>query len=103
MAVLDDSRLQAAELLTSAGADLEATTDFGETAIIVAAKMYGENGSNRKALEFLIGKKVNINARDRNGYTALKAIKTGSLTKYPLRRSDLEAGVNLLLKAGATN
>lgn len=61
-----ENRLDYAKILLERGADVNSMSDRRETALMYAAK-----NCSQKAIEFLIGSKVNVNARDIHGRTAL--------------------------------
>jgi hypothetical protein len=101
--------VEAAELLISAGADVNVTDEKGSTTLMLAA--YNEAGDDR-LVKRLIELGVDVNAKNRKGETALQwALRRGStpaaaaLRKAGARDSDMirqsvENAVALLQKSG---
>lgn len=79
-----ENRLDYAKALIERGADVNSASDRRETAL-----MYATRNCSRKAIEFLLGSKVNVNARDIYGRTALMLAA----------RESCVPGVMMLLKA----
>lgn len=96
-AAVDCSNKEAVELLINHGANVNATTENGKTALIVAAE-----NSNKEMLELLIKHGANINAADESGYTALMVAAKHNekeITKFLVERG---ADVNAKTKRGLT-
>jgi ankyrin repeat protein len=85
---LQRDNMECVRLLLDAGANVNCSGYFGETALMAAARI-----GNDEALPLLIRRKANLNLKDAQGYTALQ------LASYSSNAVDC---VRILLKSGAS-
>src|ERR1035441_8815060 len=93
--------MEQVRVLLDAGAEINKLNSEGETALIIEAKELGEGHGDVAVLDLLVDHGANLNARDNTGYTPLKAIKSGKLATYPLRRDEYTKLIAHVLSLGA--
>ncbi len=91
-----------AGVLLDAGAKVDLTNDAGDTALLLVAKQMGRLGGlgQFEMFDFLVSRGADMNRRNAAGETVLRAVRTGDIAKYPLRRPEYLAVVKHLQQAG---